>query len=370
MRSHKIYKSGLVILGCALVCFVCELPVSAQNIKYMITDLGTFGGGRSVAFSINNWGEVVGYSENSLNESHAFLYQAGVLFDLGTLGGKESYAYHMSDSGLIVGRSQNEKGFYRPFITTIAGPQFDLSSLDPLLDGLFSTLSGANRRGQMVGYTATATGYNHGLRHRSFLYSNSQVIDLGTMGGEESVATAINDAGQIAGYISKESHAAYAARRAYVYSQGVLIDLGSFGGQMTTPTGINSSGQVVGYAQTPDGEPHAFIYSGKTLQDLGTLPGGSQSLAFGTNDAGLVVGAADTSARVLHAFIYSKGVMQDLNDLIPVSSGWVLTEARSINESGQIVGNGIVNGQERGFLLTPVGFPGASARAAQRNGQR
>lgn len=359
MRSHSIYNIGRVILGYALVCIVFVLPVSAQNIKYAITDLGTFGGGRSVAFSINNWGEVVGYSENSLNESHAFLYQGGVLIDLGTLGGKESYAYRISDSGLIVGRSQNAKGFYRPFISAVAGPQFDLSSLDPLLDGLFSTLSGVNRMGQMVGYTATANGDNHGLRHRSFLYSNSQVVDLGTMGGEESVATAINDAGQIAGYISKESHAAYAARRAYVYSRGLVIDLGSFGGQMTTPTDINTSGQVVGYAQTPGGEPHAFIYSGKTLQDLGTLPGGSQSLAFGINDAGQVVGAADTSAKALHAFLYSKGIMQDLNDLIPASSGWVLTEARSINESGQIVGNGIVKGQEHGFLLTPVGVPRA-----------
>jgi hypothetical protein len=32
----------------------------------------------------------------------------------------------------------------------------------------------------------------------------------------------------------------------------------------------------------------------------------------------------------------------------------VLTEARGINSVGLIVGNGIKNGQQRAFLLTPV----------------
>ena len=44
---------------------------------------------------------------------------------------------------------------------------------------------------------------------------------------------------------------------------------------------------------------------------------------------------------------------KDLNDLIPSGSGWVLTEAEGINEAGRIVGVGWLNGQQRGFLLTP-----------------
>ena len=46
--------------------------------------------------------------------------------------------------------------------------------------------------------------------------------------------------------------------------------------------------------------------------------------------------------------------MKDLNTLIPANSGWVLTEARAINSSGQIVGNGIKDGEQRAFLLKPV----------------
>ncbi len=45
--------------------------------------------------------------------------------------------------------------------------------------------------------------------------------------------------------------------------------------------------------------------------------------------------------------------MYDLNSLIPSSSGWTLEDAYGINDYGQIVGVGIINGLEHAFLLTP-----------------
>jgi hypothetical protein len=45
--------------------------------------------------------------------------------------------------------------------------------------------------------------------------------------------------------------------------------------------------------------------------------------------------------------------MLDLNSLIPANSGWVLQFANGINDQGQIVGEGTLNGQAEGFLLTP-----------------
>ena len=45
--------------------------------------------------------------------------------------------------------------------------------------------------------------------------------------------------------------------------------------------------------------------------------------------------------------------MTDLNTEIPYSSGWELGWAFAINDAGQIVGQGIHNGQYDAFLLTP-----------------
>ena len=42
-----------------------------------------------------------------------------------------------------------------------------------------------------------------------------------------------------------------------------------------------------------------------------------------------------------HAFLASGGRVYDLNDLIPAGSDWVLQEALSINDRGQIVGRGV-----------------------------
>ena len=46
--------------------------------------------------------------------------------------------------------------------------------------------------------------------------------------------------------------------------------------------------------------------------------------------------------------------MKDLTTLIDPSLGLVPDQAAGINDSGQIVGTGIRNGQWAGFLLTPV----------------
>jgi probable HAF family extracellular repeat protein len=129
---------------------------------------------------------------------------------------------------------------------------------------------------------------------------------------------------------------------------------------------INAAGEVVGLADTSlvsAGGPetnHAFLWTNGVMTDLGTL-GGVNSEALSINATGQIVGDADTGAgRVAgafytntHAFLWSSGVMKDLNQLIPPGSGWFLAAATPINDSGQIVGVGTFNGQERAFLLSP-----------------
>jgi probable HAF family extracellular repeat protein len=90
------------------------------------------------------------------------------------------------------------------------------------------------------------------------------------------------------------------------------------------------------------------------MQDLGTL-GGANSFAWGINESGQVVGEAQIVGNLgYHAFLYKDGVMTDLNSLLPAGSGWELLRATRINAAVQITGYGILNGEIRGFLLTPI----------------
>jgi probable HAF family extracellular repeat protein len=101
---------------------------------------------------------------------------------------------------------------------------------------------------------------------------------------------------------------------------------------------------------------HAVEWSAADkIEDLGTLPGGTYSIAFEINDSGEVVGYGNIADNAAHAMVWtSSGGMQDLNDLIPANSGWVLVNANAINASGQITGYGIKGGHNHGFLLTPA----------------
>jgi len=326
----------------------------AQDAVYTLTDLGTLGGNRSVALGINRAGHVVGSAETADGRTHAFVYLKSALVDLGTFGGDESHAYRISDAGLIVGRASTTDGDFRAFVTSASGEPLDLSQLDARLKGIFSTAVDINSSGYVVGYRQTH-GDHMAARRRAFIYRNFQVVDFGAFGGEDGVVAAINEAGQMVGYFGTEPHADYADHRGFLLDETGLTDLGTLGGKMTTPTDLNDSRQVVGYAQVSSGENHAFLYQAGRLTDLGTLPGGTQSYAYAINNLGQAVGASDWSAGAQRAVLFERGVPRDLNGMIPAGARWLLTEARDINDSGQIVGTGVFDGQVRAFLLTPAG---------------
>jgi len=155
------------------------------------------------------------------------------------------------------------------------------------------------------------------------------------------------------------AHAATATIGSSVVSSPVvatptITDLGGLGGATSIAYGVNASGHVVGSADIASGPPHAFLYDGSTLHDLGTLGGGTNdfSSALGVNDSDQVVGLSSISGihGPRHPFLYDGGTLHDLG-LPPGSSN--LIEATGINDSGQIAGFDVFS---HAFLHDSAGF--------------
>src|SRR6266446_5960141 len=99
------------------------------------------------------------------------------------------------------------------------------------------------------------------------------VSDLGTFGpnsnGNYSVAFCINSSGQVAGESSAPS--SQRSDPAFLYSNGQLVNIGTLGGDVGQPRGINTSGQIAGYSTLRSGSYHAFLYTSGQMTDIGTL---------------------------------------------------------------------------------------------------
>lgn len=171
------------------------------------------GGTSNSATAINNLGHVVGFSNTTDYEQHAFLKVGSTVTDLGTLGGPWSTAQDINDAGLIVGASRID---------------------------------------------ATTPGQP---RHAFSCSAAGPMVDLGTLGGGiHSWAFGVNDAGVIVGTASTSS----GAERAFVYdSVHGMRDLNALtsgsGWSLTVARSINSSGQIVGWGLDPTGIPRAFL---------------------------------------------------------------------------------------------------------------
>ena len=271
---------------------------------YELIDIGTFGGPSSYFNSLsvtdvfrfgtvfynlaqvrNAQGVFVGFADTSAPDpypgfcyvpdcfvAHAFQWRNGVKTDLGTLpGGASSAAFWINAKGWITGNSEN-------------------GETDPLIPGLPEV--------------------------RAVLWKHGKINDLGTLGGSQSFAQAINDRGQITGLALNgiPDPFSYYYQFLYGFPNGTetraflwdeeegMQDLGTLGGPDAFPSLINQRGQVAGYSYTnsiPDPNvglptfPSVPLGKGKGMKDLGSFGGVQTASVNGLNERGEVVGGLD-----------------------------------------------------------------------------
>lgn len=127
----------------------------------VMSDLGTLGGGQSVAFNLNDNGKVVGWSDvTSVGPMHAVIWSNGAITDLGTLGG-ESIAYHINNAGQIVGHAFTTDNRQHAFLIN-AGPMQDLNDLiDPESGWELSIAAGISPDGKKIVGRGIINGEDH-----------------------------------------------------------------------------------------------------------------------------------------------------------------------------------------------------------------
>jgi probable HAF family extracellular repeat protein len=175
-----------------------------------------------------------------------------------------------------------------------------------------------------------------GSMGRAVAQTSYVVEDLGALAGDtSSVAWGINARGDVVGWSMGQ-----AGTRAFVYTDaGGMVALPDPPNRpRTVARDINDAGVIVGSANMGGTDlGHAVLWSGGSVQDLGTLGTGFFSEAWGVNNLGQVVGWSYTNGgnglTGVHGFLYSQG--GGLVDLTPESD---TGSALDINDAGQVTG--------------------------------
>ena len=309
---------------------------------YQLIDLGTFGGPASYINPtgnggpyMNRQGTVVGSSMTSIplpannngfpcvapapDVFHALQWGNGAVTDLGSLGeaGDCSNAMAINDADESAGQSEN--GEVDPLTSTwevraVLWKDGQIKNLGTF-GGNHSLAGAINNRGQIVGFALNKTpdpyslfdlpflGSSNGTQTRAFLWQNGQMRDLGTLGGPDALAMFVNDRGQVAGISYTDSTpnptTGVPTLHPFLWEKGQMKDLGSFGG-------------------------------------FGTVLGNNAVFVVGFNNSGQAIGFSPvTGDQHSDAFLWDG---EKLVDLYTSTIGGQPLTADAINDAGEVVG--------------------------------
>ena len=360
--------------------------------RYTVTDLGVLPGFESSrATNLNEKGQVIGSLRREAWDFSpvGFLWSEGKMRNLGNVR-----LTSINNKGQIVGTKPPK---YHKFSAAI----FSVGRFQDLLKNT-SAVSEAhciNDCGHAVGYIQSTTWKTPAdIKRGCFVWENGKrrylSIPEGYKAGD---AVAINNQGQIVGELWKgsplETHAClwnedtitifdeppgFNQSKAVAINNHGLIVVRAYQSNLehllkfvdenekewhsTDPAGNQAMFSLYEekIASLPKDVPvfrqQAFLWQNGDRQAIDGLAEAVNDQAQVVGWSGCALGAEDRAKgrESPYAFLWQNGELIDLNDLLLPESGWRLTKANDINNHGQIVGHGEIDGKSRAFLLTPI----------------
>ena len=376
--------SLLAVLVCASLN---PRPVSAQT--YRFTDIGTLNGGYTVAYSINDSGQIAGSSNHSSGYLRAIRVDPTIVngqqtwfVDNGAGGNARTSllalpgkTYHWS-----IGRAINAFG-------QITGTSQASASTGPESATIWSqtgvaqvlTTSRVQSEGYGISNTGAVSGVIYGTpisgmvwRLGSGNYTATTIQPVSPYNG--AIGFGLNNLDQCSGAL----YTAGSPGDTFLWLPKMFYNLSD--GTNRLPTGFKSignegapsindggivSGAVGNYAALwlPAGAGAAYVLADgvNNIHDATSIFVTSMAVAVNTPASAqplLVVGWGKDSFGSAYGWVWDSTTkkMRNLSDPavtpnLPV--GWIIKEARGVNANGQIVGTGTYNGVTRGFVLAP-----------------
>ena len=220
----------------------------------VMRDIGSLpGGGNTFATGINDRGDIVGASVLQQHFPFAFLYRNGIMQNLGAFpGADQSNATAINNRGQVtgssgVGPSQGPNGNQTHAFLWEHGVMRDLGTLG----GLNSMGEDINELGEVTGSSTRAGGDGDEKQWRGFVWSFGRMRDIGAPpGGSMIMPRAINNFGTVVGFYQTSN----GAQRAFLHRRGGgTVDLNTLvdpaqGWVVTLAEDINDAGQIAGAA--------------------------------------------------------------------------------------------------------------------------
>jgi probable HAF family extracellular repeat protein len=329
-RSSRLCAFALLV-GALATNDVCAAGPSPDVAIYHIVDLGAY----FYPKDLNNRGEVAGQPLDEPVDRAGFVLRGGRWQPLPRYHNPPVGPRAINDRGDVAGDGFGTVGFWPrgsefmpvplPPDATGGGGVTDISDHQVIIGNFF-------------------IGSEMGACFRWSAAEGS--IDLGKMGsGDFCNVSAINDSGQIVGRANIE---AGGEPHAFLWENGIFQDLIAPDGQGGFfADDINREGHVIG---------GPFLWKNGKMIDLRVGTPYYAIIAESINDRDEIAGQAYYTYGPEHAVLIAGGHIIELETVVDALHDWKLTDARFINNLGEIVGLGFRTGDHRShsFMLVPI----------------